>query len=440
MLILISSYSLNINGVIGMGFDPYEIRKDFPVLERKINGKRLVYLDNAATTQKPKQVIDAVREYYEKYNANVHRGLHTLSQEASEAYEKAHEVLAKFINAYSWEEVVFTSNTTDALNMIAYAWGLKNLREGDEIILTVMEHHSNMLPWRNVAKLVGAKVKYVDITDEGLLLYEQFEELVTDRTKVIAVTMMSNVLGTINDVRRIARLAHSVGAVIVVDGAQGVPHMPVNVRELEIDFLAFSGHKMLGPTGTGVLWGRRDRLEEMMPFKVGGDTIKDVTLDDVVWHDLPWRFEAGTPNIAGGIGLAVATEYLMRLGMENVRVHEKELTAYTLKRLEELKEEIEYYGPRDPELKGGVIAFNVKGLHHHIVGKALDTFGIAVRTGMHCAHPLHYRLGLRGTVRASYYIYNVREDVDALIEALETIVKLRAALSSGEVSDYCTGT
>lgn len=423
-----------------MGFNPYEIRKDFPILERNINGKRLIYLDNAATSQKPKQVIEAIKEYYEKYNANVHRGLHTLSQEASEAYEKAHEVIAKFINAYSWEEVVFTSNSTDSLNIIAYSWGLKNIRKGDEIIITVMEHHSNMLPWRIVARLTGAKVKYIDITDDGLLRYDQLEEAISEKTKVIAVTLMSNVLGTINDVRRIAKLAHSVGAIIVVDGAQGVPHLPVNVRELEIDFLAFSGHKMLGPTGIGVLWGRKDLLEEMEPIKVGGGTIKDVTLESVEWHDLPWRFEPGTPNIAGGIGLAIAAEYLMRLGMENVREHEKELTAYTLKRLEELGDDIEYYGPRDPKQKGGVIAFNIKGLHHHIVGKSLDMFGIAVRSGMHCAHPLHYRLGIKGTVRASYYIYNVKEDVDALIDALKTIVKLKDVLSSAEASDVCTGT
>ncbi len=424
-----------------MGFNPYEIRKDFPVLERVVNGRRIVYLDNAATSQKPRQVIEVIREFYEKYNANVHRGFHTLSQEASEAYEKAHEVIAHFINAYSWEEVIFTYNSTDSLNKIAFQWGLKNLKEGDEIILTVMEHHSNMLPWRAVAKLKGAKIKYVDITDDGLLRYDQLEEMVTERTRVIAVTLMSNVLGTINDVRRIARLAHSVDAIIVVDGAQGVPHLPVDVRSLEIDFLAFSGHKMLGPTGTGVLWGRRDRLEEMDPLLAGGGTINDVTLEGVEWHDLPWRFEPGTPNIAGGIGLAAAAEYLMKIGMENIRRHEEELTAYTLKRFfEELGEDVEYYGPRNPKLKGGVIAFNVKGLNHHIVGKSLDMFGIAVRTGMHCAHPLHYRLGIKGTVRASYYLYNVREEVDALVEALKTVIKLKSALSSSEVPEICTGT
>ncbi len=423
-----------------MGFNPYEIRRDFPILEREVNGRRLVYLDNAATTQKPRQVIEAIKEYYEKYNANVHRGFHTLSQEASEAYEKAHETIAKFINAYSWEEVVFTFNSTESLNLIAYAWGFKNLREGDEIILTIMEHHSNMLPWRSIAKFKNAKIKYVDITDDGLLRYDQLEEMVSEKTRVIAVTMMSNVLGTINDIKRIAKLAHSVDAIIVVDGAQGVPHLPVNVRDLDIDFLAFSGHKMLGPTGIGVLWGRKDRLEEMMPFKVGGDTIKDVTLDDVIWHDLPWRFEAGTPNIAGGIGLAVAAEYLMRLGMENVRQHEIELTEYTLKRIrEELSNEIEYYGPWDAQVKGGVVAFNIKDLHYHTVGKALDMLGIAVRTGKHCAHPLHYRLGINGTVRASYYIYNTREEVDILVEALKTIIGLKDALRSTEEPDVCPG-
>jgi len=421
------------------GFNPYEVRKDFPILNRKVNDRPLVYLDNAATTQKPKQVIAAIVKYYFWHNANVHRGFHTLSQEASEEYERAHEVIAHFINAYSWEEVVFTFNSTESANLVAYTWGMKNVGPGDEIVMTVMEHHSNMLPWRKLAKLKGAKVKYVDITDDGLLMYEEFEKLITERTKVVAVTMMSNVLGTINDVKRIAKLAREVGAVVIADGAQAVPHMPVNVRELGVDFLIFSGHKMLGPTGIGVLWGRRDVLEELEPFKCGGDTIKDVTLDDVVWHDLPWRFEAGTPNIAGGIGLAAAAEYLMRLGMENVREHEKQLTLYTFKRFEELGVDVEIYGPRNVEVRGGVVSFNVKGLHHHTVGKALDLMGIAVRTGMHCAHPLHYRLGLKGTVRASYYIYNTEEDVDALVDSLKLIIKLRSRLAKERVEDVCTG-
>lgn len=421
-----------------MPFNPYEIRKDFPIFERRIGGKPIIYLDNAATSQRPRQVIEAVREFYEKYNANVHRGLHRLSQEASEAYEAAHERVAKFINARSWDEVVFTYNTTYAINLVALGLGFKLLKPGDEIVLTVMEHHSNMLPWRNIARLRGARVKYVDITDEGYLRYEQFEELITERTRVVAVTLMSNVLGTINDVRRIAKIAHSVGAIVVVDGAQGVPHLPVDVRELDIDFLAFSGHKMLGPTGIGVLWGRRELLEEIEPILAGGGTIKDVTLEGVEWADLPWRLEPGTPNIAGAVGLAAAVEYLERIGMENVRAHERELVAYTLKRFsEELAGQVDLYGPRSPEDRGGVVSFNVRGLHHHTVGRALDAFGIAVRTGMHCAHPLHYRLGLRGTVRASFYIYNVKEEVDALVDALRKIIAMKDILSRSE-EDFCT--
>ncbi len=416
------------------------IRKDFPILEREIHGHKLVYFDNAATTQKPIQVINAIVDFYTKHYANIHRGLHTLSQEASELYEEAHEVIARFINAYSWDEVVFCHNTTDAMNMVAYAWGLKNLREGDEIVLTVMDHHSTMLPWRNAARLRGAKIKYVDITNDGYLNYDDLEEKITEKTRVVVFPVMSNVVGTINDVKRIVKLAHEVDAIVVADGAQSVPHMPTNVRELGIDFLGFSGHKMLGPTGIGVLWGRRDRLEEMMPFKVGGDTIKDVTLDSVVWHDLPWRFEAGTPNIAGGIGLAEAAKYLMRIGMENVRAHEKELVKYTFKRFEELGEDIIVYGPRNPDDRGGVIAFNIKDLHHHTVGKALDYFGIAVRTGMHCAHPLHYRLGLKGTVRASYYIYNTKGEIDYFIESLKKIIALRRVLQTQPVEEVCTGT
>ena len=414
-----------------------EIRRDFPIFSRKIKGRRLVYLDNAATSQKPIQVINAIREFYEKYNANVHRGFHTLSQEASELYEKAHEVVAKFINAKSWDEVIFTSGATESLNIIAYSYGLKHLREGDEIILTVMEHHSNMLPWRNIAKITGAKMKYIDITDDGKLRYEQFEEAISERTKIVAVVHMSNVLGTINDVKWIAKLAHSVGAIVVVDGAQSVPHIPVNVRELDIDFLAFSGHKMLAPTGTGVLWGKRDLLEEIIPFKTGGGAIKDVTLESVEWADLPWRFEAGTPNIAGAVGLMEAVKYLNRIGMENIHRHEVELVEYTLKRMEEL-ENIEVYGTRDLKWRGGVVPFNIKGLHHHSVAKALDAMGIAVRSGMHCAHPLHYRLGLKGTVRASFYLYNGIDDVDTLIEALRTIIEVSEVLSGIGESDICT--
>ncbi|MCX8208367.1 MAG: cysteine desulfurase [Sulfolobales archaeon] len=425
-------------------FNPYEIRRDFPILSRVIRGRKLVYLDNAATSQKPKQVVAAIAKYYLWHNANVHRGLHTLSQEASQMYEEAHEYVAKFVNARSWDEVVFTHNVTEAINLVAFTWGLSNVGPGDEIVVTVMEHHSNMLPWRKLAKIRGARVVYVDITDGGELTYESFEKLLNKRTKVVAVTLMSNVLGTITAdvVKRVAKLAHEYGAVVVADGAQYVPHAPTDVRELGVDFLGFSGHKMLGPMGIGVLWGRREILEELEPFKTGGDTIKEVTLEDVVWHDIPWRFEAGTPNVGGAVGLKAAVEYLMKLGMDSVREHEKELVRYTFKRFnEELGDEVEIYGHKDPEVRGGVIAFNVKGLNHHTVGMALDMFGIAVRTGMHCAHPLHRRLGLSGSVRASYYVYNIKEEVDELTTSLKTIITLRDKLKTGEVDErICTGT
>jgi len=297
-----------------------------------------------------------------------------------------------------------------------------------------------MLPWRIIAQIKRAKIKYVDITDEGYLRYDQLAELITKRTRIVAFSLASNVLGTVNDAKKIVKIAREVDAIVVADGAQSVPHMPTNVRELGVDFLAFSGHKMLGPTGSGVLWGREDVLEELKPFKVGGDTIIDVTLDSVIWHELPWRFEAGTPNIAEGIGLAEAARYLMRVGMENIREHEIELVRYTLKRFEELGSEIEYYGPRNPADKTGVIAFNIKGLNHHTVGAALDMFGIAVRTGMHCAHPLHRRLGLEGTVRASYYLYNTFEEIDYFIESLEKIILLKKSLSGPSPEVICTGT
>ncbi|MEM0000669.1 MAG: cysteine desulfurase [Desulfurococcaceae archaeon] len=421
-------------------FDPEDVRKDFPILERSINGKKLIYFDNAASAQKPIHVIKAMEEFIKTHYANVHRGLHTLSQEASQAYEEAHEVVAKFINAYSWREVIFVNNTTEAINTVAYGWGLWNLKEGDEVVVTLMDHHSNMLPWRLIAQLKRAKVKYVDITQDGYLRYDQLEDLITERTRIVGFPVASNVLGTINDAKRIAKLAHEVGAIVVADGAQSVPHVPTNVRELGVDFLAFSGHKMLGPTGIGVLWGREDVLEEMKPFKVGGDTIKDVTLDSIVWHDLPWRFEAGTPNIVEGIGLAEAVKYLSHIGMENVREHEVELIKYTFKRFEELLGEIEYYGPRNPRDKTGVVSFNIKGLNHHTVAAALDMFGIAVRSGMHCAHPLHYRLGLKGSVRASYYLYNTLEEVDYFIDSLEKIIVLKEGLSKEVPSRVCTGT
>ncbi len=416
--------------------DPYRIREDFPILRRRINGVPIVYFDNTATTHKPRQVIEAIKRFYEEYNANVHRGLHTLSQEASEAFEEAHDTIAEFIGARGREEIILTYNATESLNLAAWTWGLRNLRKGDEIVMSVMEHHSNMLPWRRVAELTGARIRYVGVDDYGRLDYEALEEAMSRRVKVVAMTMMSNVTGAIVDIKKVAKLAHDHGAIVVADGAQAVPHMPVRVYDLGIDFLAFSGHKMMGPTGTGILWGREDILEGLEPFKVGGDTIKDVTLEDVIWHDLPWRFEAGTPNIAGMIGLAEAAKYLMRLGMENVRAHEEELTRYCLKRMDELRGLVETYGPL-PEERGGIVPFNVllpngERLNHHIVGKALDLFGIAVRTGKHCAHPLHYRLGLDGTVRASFYVYNTKDEIDYFVDALKKIAERAEELASLE--------
>jgi cysteine desulfurase/selenocysteine lyase len=347
------------------------------------------------------------------------------------------------------------------MNLIAFAWGFYNINEGDEIVLTVMNHHSTMLPWRRIAELKKAKVKYIGVTPDGYLDYSQLNQVITEKTKVVAFTVTSNVLGTINDVKRIVKRAKEVGALVVADGAQSVPHMPTNVREMGVDFLAFSGHKMLGPTGSGVVWGRKDILVEMKPFKVGGDTIRNVTLDDVIWLDPPWRFEAGTPNIEAGIGLAEAAKYLMRIGMENVRQHEIELVRYTLKRLfEELDNEVKYWGPKNPEDKTGVIAFNIKNLHHHTVAKALDFFGIAVRSEVHCAHPLHYALRISyeepppsevpkdpderlrrfGSVRASFYIYNTKDEVDYFIGALVFISKLKHDLATKPVEAVCTGT
>jgi len=402
--------------------DLEETRRDFPILERKIRGKSLVYLDSGASSLKPIQVIDAIREFYLKEYSNIHRGVHYLSQQATSRYEEAREKIAKFINANCPEEVIFTYGTTDSLNMLAYSYGLRVLKPEDKIFLTVMEHHSNILPWMHISSITGARIKYVDITDDGLLDYERIDREIDEKTKIFSVTHMSNVLGTIVDVRRIARRVHELGGVIVVDGAQSVPHMPINVRELEIDFLAFSGHKMLGPTGIGVLWVKHDLLDDLHPFRLGGGAIRDVTLNDFMLLDPPSSFEAGTPNIAGAIGLAAAVEYLQSIGMDKVRRHEEELTSYTLERLEDLGDSITIYGPKNVSVRGGIITFNIRGLESNIVGSLLDSYGIAVRTGKHCAHPLHRRLNIDGSVRASIYIYNTREEIDYLTSALREMI------------------
>jgi cysteine desulfurase / selenocysteine lyase len=411
-------------------FDVEAIRRDFPILQRTVHGKPLVYLDNAATTQKPVAVIDALVEYYEHYNANIHRGLHALAEEATARYEETRGKVAGFINAPETEEVIFTRNATESINLVAHAWGRKYLRPGDEIVLKVMEHHSNLVPWQLLAKGAGAVLRFVDIDEEGRLLGGDWERLIGAKTKLIAVTQMSNVLGTINPVKEIAALAHQWGALVLVDGAQSVPHLPVDVQELDCDFLAFSGHKMLGPTGVGVLYARRSVLEDMDPFLGGGEMISKVTLEESTWNELPWKYEAGTPNIADVVAFGAAIDYLRGLGMESVRAHEIDLAGYALDVLGRIPE-IVLYGPRDAASRGSVIAFNLADLHPHDVGTVLDSYGIAIRAGHHCAQPLMTRLGVVATGRASFYIYNRRQEIDALAEGIREVLRFfgRAAHS-----------
>ncbi len=406
--------------------NPYKIREDFPILKREINGHPLVYFDNAATSQKPKQVIDAIKHYYEYSNANVHRAVHTLSQEASELYENAHEEVAKFINAHGMEEIVFVRGTTEAINLVAYAWGLPNLGKNDEVLVTLMEHHSNIVPWENLSRICGFRVKYAEANTDGTLNYEAFEKAITDKTKIVCFSHVSNVTGIVNDVKRIVKAAHNHGALTLIDGAQSVPHLRVDVKDLGMDLLAFSGHKMLAPTGIGVLYGKKEILEKMEPFHGGGEMIRDVTFNSatrrcsVVWASLPWKFEAGTPNVSGGIGLMEAVKYLKRVGMENVETHEEMLTTYAMEHMQGL-ENIEIYGPHDASEKCGIIPFGVKGLSPHDVALSLDAYGIMIRSGYHCAQPLHQLLKLKSSARASFYIYNTREEIDKFIELLKEI-------------------
>uniref|UniRef100_A0A7J3ZLS8 cysteine desulfurase n=1 Tax=Fervidicoccus fontis TaxID=683846 RepID=A0A7J3ZLS8_9CREN len=411
-------------------FDVYEVRKDFPILENTyINGKKLVYFDNAATTHKPKQVVEAVREFYYSRYSNVHRGHHYLSEESSRIYEEAHERIAKLVNARSWDEIVFAFNATTAINYIAPSLAEKIVREGKrKIVLTVMEHHSNMLPWRRVARAFNLTVEYAPVREGGELDLRKMFELIDEQTGIVAVAHASNVTGIINDVREIARYAHKYGAYVVVDGAQSVPHLKVDVRELEVDILAFSGHKMLAPEGTGGFYGRRDLLEELEPWVVGGGMVRSVKLDKVNYEDLPWKFEPGTPDIAGSAGLIKAVEYLERIGIENVHLHEKRLLEALRSRLGDA-EWLVTYNRIDPERQTGIFCFNVRGLNPHVVGRLLnDFYGIAVRTGLHCAHPYHTALGAQdGTVRASFYIYNTIEEVVYFTESIEEIAKKYAS-------------
>ncbi len=404
-------------------FDVAKVREDFPILQRQINGKQLVYLDNAATSQKPVQVIRALTNYYENTNANIHRGIHTLSEEATIAYEGARETIARFIDAPETKSVIFTRNTTEAINLVMQTWGRQNIHEGDEIVLSAMEHHSNLVPWQMLAKDTGAKLVFIELTDSGELDMDSARRLIGPKTKLVSVTMMSNVLGTIVPVAELADLAHAHGALILVDGAQGVPHMPVSVQQLKCDFLVFSFHKMLGPTGVGVLWGRTELLQKMPPFMGGGDMIAAVWREKSRYNELPWKFEAGTPNIADVIASGAAIDYLEALGMSQVREHEVEMTAYALERFAAFNRAT-IYGPTDPGKRGGVISFNLNGVHPHDLGHLLNDYGVAVRAGHHCCQPLMRDLDVSGTARVSFYIYNTKQEIDLFFQALEEAEKV----------------
>ncbi len=398
------------------------IRDDFPILAQRVHGKPLVYLDSAATSQKPRQVLDAYLRFYEEYNANVHRGVYSIAERATEAYEAARATIARFIGAAGPEEIIFTRNVTEALNLVAYSWGRRHVGAGDEILLTEMEHHSDLVPWQFVAQERGARLRHVPFDEEGRLEMDEFRRLLTERTKIVAVTHISNTLGTVNPVAEIARAARAQGAVVVVDGAQSAPHRPVNVQALGCDFFGFTGHKMLAPMGIGVLWGRRDLLERMEPFLGGGEMISDVWLDHATWNELPWKFEAGTPNAAGAVALGAAVDYLERLGMEAVAAHEREITAYAMARLREVPG-IQLLGPQSGD-RGGVVAFSMDGVHPHDIAQVLDQEGICVRAGHHCTKPLHRKLGIGASARASFYVYTIPEEIDALIGALGRVREL----------------
>jgi cysteine desulfurase/selenocysteine lyase len=400
-----------------------QVRADFPILSRSMHGKPLVYLDSAATSQKPRRVIEALVRYYSDYNANVHRGIYEIAEEATRRYEEARAKLAMFIGARRPEELVFTRSTTEAINLVASAWGRATVHAGDEIILTEMEHHSNLVPWQLLAAATGAKLKFIPFDGQGVLQLDAYDRLLSERTKLVALTHQSNVFGTINPVREITVKAHAVGAKVLVDGAQSAPHMPVNVAALDVDFFAFSGHKMCGPTGAGALWARYEILDAMPPFQGGGEMIMLVQLETSTYKEPPHKFEAGTPNIADCIAWGEAADYLQAIGLDAIRAHELQLTAYALQQLAEVPGLV-IYGPRDLSRRGGVIAFTVDVAHPHDVAQVLDQEGVAVRAGHHCTQPLHRRLGVAATTRASVYLYNTESDIDVLVRGLHVVRKL----------------
>jgi cysteine desulfurase / selenocysteine lyase len=395
-----------------------DVRADFPVLDRQVNGKRLVYLDSAATSQKPQPVLDAIEDYYERHNANIHRGVYSLAREATEMFEDARERVAAFAG-WQTTDTIFTKNATEAINLVAYAWGRDHVGEDDQVLITHMEHHSNIVPWQLLCQERGAQLRYLSVSDSGELSLDELDRVLAEgRVKLVGVAHVSNVLGTLNPVAEIVKRARAAGAVTLVDGSQAAPQLPLDVREIDPDFYAWTGHKALGPTGIGVLHGRHDLLVSMRPFLGGGDMISKVEFDTSTWNDLPWKFEAGTSPIAEGVGLGAAVAYLSELGMENVRAHEKELTAYALERLPEI-EGIRLFGPPDPERRGGVVSFSLEGMHPHDVAELCDREAVCIRAGHHCAMPLMRMLGVPATARASFHVYNSRADVDRLLEALQ---------------------
>ncbi len=410
--------------ISGDPLDPERLRGDFPILDQEIHGHRFVYLDSASTSQKPRVVLEAMDTYYREYNANVHRGIYTIGEKATAEYEKSRAKVARFLGVADAHEIVFTRNATEAINLVAYAWGRRNIGRGDVIVLTEMEHHANLVPWQLLAQEKDADLEFIPITDDGILRQDVFDVLLKLKPKLVAFTHVSNTLGTINPVEDMTRRAHEAGALVLVDGAQAVPHIPVDVAAIGCDFYAFSGHKMLAPTGSGALWGRRSLLEAMPPFMAGGEMIREVHLRRSDFNSIPWKFEAGTPDISAAVGLGAAADYLMNIGMDNVREHERELVAYAFDVLRREVPSIELYGPMDPELRGGVVPFNIPGVHPHDVAQVLDRFGIAVRAGHHCTMPLHERLDLAATARASFGVYTTKADIDALAAGLREVVTL----------------
>ena len=401
-------------------FDPATIRREFPTLEQSVNGRPLVYLDNAATSQKPRVVLDALRAYYENDNSNVHRGIHELSRRATVAYEESRAKVADWVGAAEPAEIIWTRGTTEAINLMSTAWGLDNVGEGDEILISVLEHHSNIIPWQLLARRTGAVIKYIELDEQGRWILDELPRLLTDRTKVVAISHVSNALGTVNPVKRVAAAAHEVGALVLVDGAQGAVHMKVDVQELGVDCYAFSGHKMCGPTGIGALWARRDLLDSMEPYQGGGEMIHFVGRDESSWATVPHKFEAGTPNIAGAIGMGTAIDFLSGVGMDAIAKHEHELLEYALERMNAV-DGIRIYGPQSPDEHSALISFTLGDAHPHDISTILDSEGIAVRAGHHCAQLAMQHFGISATARASIYLYNTESDIDRLIEGLEQV-------------------